>query len=231
MAAAKGGLPTGVTRRIHEKTGIELIRIPAGPSLYGDNKQPKELPEYWIGPHPVTNSQYKRFVEATDHRAPQHWKGPNPPPDKLDHPVVNVSWDDAKTFCDWAGLVLPTEEQWEKAARGTDGRIWPWGDEKPTDKHCNFNRNVGGTTPVGRYSPKGDSPYGCVDMAGNVWEWTGSWYREGSTRTLRGGPWFSDAQNSRAASRNGGGPDIWLNYVGFRVAELSLRSWLLISES
>ena len=89
----------------------------------------------------------------------------------MNHPVVYVSWNDAQSFCEWAGLFLPTEQQWEKAARGTDGRMYPWGKDPPTTDLCNFNSNVGDTTPVGRYSPQGDSPYGIVDMAGNVWEW------------------------------------------------------------
>src|SRR5690606_17447059 len=129
------------------------------------------------------------------------------------HPVVNVTWHDALAFCQWAGVRLPTEAEWEKAARGTDGRIWPWGGNEPTDKLCNFNMNVGDTTPVGAY-PAGASPYGCLDMAGNVWEWTISlWGKDANKpdygypydpndgreapdapdavrRTLRGGSWF-----------------------------------------
>jgi formylglycine-generating enzyme required for sulfatase activity len=212
-------------RRIHEKTGIELIRIPAGPFLYGssdqdtmarDNEKPQrtvDLPEFWIGRYPVTNKEYKRFLDANpshhvpfvdvDWAKPYNWDEQRRtyPADKTDHPVVLVSWDDAKAFCDWAGLALPTEEQWEKTARGTDGRIWPWGDETPTTDHCNFDDNVGDTTPVGKYSPKGDSPYGCADMAGNVWEWTGSWYTKDSTRALRGGSWNDYDLITRAAYR------------------------------
>ena len=95
---------------------------------------------------------------------------------KQDHPVTMVSLDDAMAFCEWAsretGYVIrvPTEAEWEKAARGTDGAIWPWGDEPPDRSLCNFDRQVKDTTPVGAYSPQGDSPYGCADMAGNIWE-------------------------------------------------------------
>ncbi len=186
---------------LHEKTDIELIRIPAGPFLYseGEQQQTIELPEYWIGRYPLTNAQYKRFVDATGHDAPKHWNGANPPPDKLDHPVVNVDWHDAQTFCDWAELALPTEEEWEKAARGSDGRIWPWGNDPPTAEHCNFNMNVGDTTPVGRYSPRGDSPYGCADMAGNVWEWTAT--GDEARRVLRGGSWNYNLTFARAVYR------------------------------
>ena len=243
-------------RRIHEKTGIELIRIPAGPFLYGssdadkmarDNEKPQrtvDLPEYWIGRYPVTNARFARFVQAKGYRTTAEqqgfgwvwtggkwdkvrgadWRHPRGPKSSIDgkdeHPVVQVSWDDAKAFCDWAGLVLPTEEQWEKAARGTDGLVWPWSNDPPTDKHCNYNGNVGDTTPVGRYSPLGDSPYSCADMAGNVLEWTGSWYAEGATRALRGGSWYNYDQGTRAAYRNLYTPDSRLLNVGFRVAEL-----------
>ena len=255
-SGADGGLATRPTRRIHEKTGIELIRIPAGPFLYGsvdsdkmarDNEKPQrtvDLPEYWIGRTPVTNDQFARFVRATGHKTTaeregsgfawtgSRWEGvkgadwlhPGGPSTsssgKGNHPVVQVSWDDAQAFCNWAGLALPVEEQWEKAARGADGRVWPWGNEPPAAEHCNFNMNIKDTTPVGKYSPRGDSPYGCADMAGNVWEWTGSWYTEGSTRALRGGAWNGNGQNSRAASRNYDNPRLRNNYVGIRVVEL-----------
>ena len=85
--------------------------------------------------------------------------------------MVNVSWEDAQAFCQWAGVRLPSEAEWEKAARGTDGRIYPWGDQSPTKELCNFGGNIGDTTPVDRY-PGGASPFGVLDMSGNVWEWT-----------------------------------------------------------
>ena len=204
-------------RRIHEKTGIELIRVPAGPFLYGDDKRTIELPEFWIGRAPVTNEQYKRFVDGTGRDAPSNWSGNNPPPDKRDHPVVNVNWHDAKAFCDWAGLALPSEAQWEKAARGTDGREWPWGDDPPTEKHCNFGNNVGTTTAVGKYSSQGDSPYGCVDMAGTVWEWTAAQAYESNRGILRGGSWWTDAEDCRCARHYWDNPSSRYDDYGFRV--------------
>jgi hypothetical protein len=102
---------TPLDRRVHEKTGIELIRIPAGPFLYGDDNRTIDLPEYWIGRAPVTNAQYKRFIDATGRRAPIGWNGNVPPPDELDHPVVRVTWHDAQAFAEWAGLRLPTEQE------------------------------------------------------------------------------------------------------------------------
>ncbi len=135
--------------------------------------------------------------------------------------MVQISWDDAQAFCDWAGLQLPTRAGMGEGGAGhRDGRVWPWGDELPTADHCNFNNNIGTTTPVGRYSPHGDSPYGCVDMAGNVWEWTVSWYGDGQTsRVLRGGSWLNYRGNVRVSIR---GyllrPDFRYIINGFRVA-------------
>jgi serine/threonine-protein kinase len=148
------------------------------------------LDGYYIGRYPVTMAQYALFVEETAYRMPrleEHWSDHSyaeevgiwvgnwwavtPPQGKEDHPVVLVSWGDAVAYCAWAGLRLPTGAEWEKAARGTDGRKFPWGDQRPSASLCNFKENEGGTTRVGRYSPQGDSPYGCADMEGNVWEW------------------------------------------------------------
>jgi formylglycine-generating enzyme required for sulfatase activity len=220
-------------RRIHEKTGIELIRIPAGPFLYGEGENQKtiDLPEFWIGRCPVTNAQYKHFLDANpQHRIPYYdadWAKPynwdqksrTYPVGKADHPVVIVSWNDAQAFCHWAELILPTEEQWEKAARETDGRKWPWGDAWAANRANTSEAGVGGTTPVGKYSPQGDSPYGCADMAGNVWEWMGSWYDEKQTyRVLRGGSWNNDQSLARVSIRIYPTPAIANLDLGLRVA-------------
>jgi formylglycine-generating enzyme required for sulfatase activity len=211
--------PKGNTM-VWEGDGKEMVRIPAGEFLYGDDKEKRELPEFWIDKTPVTNAEYARFVsdmEVTnaeyvhvagidlDCKPPEHWKGNTPPGEIADHPVTFVSWHDALAYAAWAGKRLPTEEEWEKAARGTDGRTYPWGDEEPTLKRCNFWDDIAGSTsPVGKYSPQGDSPYGCVDMAGNVWEWTASGYeRPGIKVVTRGGGWGSDPTGVRAASRDG----------------------------
>ncbi|MCP4536412.1 MAG: formylglycine-generating enzyme family protein [Chloroflexi bacterium] len=123
-------------------------------------------------------------MEVTDYEPPSHWKGKTPPKKITDHPVVYVSWHDAVAYAEWAEKRLPTEEEWEKAARGTDGRRYPWGEWKKG--RCNsVETGIKTTIPVGQYSLDGDSPYGCVDMAGNVWEWTVSDYNE-SHKVLRG---------------------------------------------
>jgi len=131
--------------------------------------------------------------------------------------VVNVSWDDAQAFCAWAGVRLPTEQQWEKAARGADGRVYPWGHHAPSGDLCNFNHIVGGTTAVGQY-PQGASPYGLLDMAGNVWEWCENLYEgQNNARVLRGGAYDSNASWVGCASRNRLYRNARSGNLGFRV--------------
>ncbi|MCP4363550.1 MAG: SUMF1/EgtB/PvdO family nonheme iron enzyme [Chloroflexi bacterium] len=224
---------------VHEKTGLEFVRVPAGEFKYGDKGEKRKLPEYWISKTAVTHAVYKRFIDANlnydvpirdddDMDRPYNWNKQKRtfPADKADHPVVFVTWYDAVAFCEWAGLQLPTEEQWEKAARGTDGRKYPWGNNDPTDKLCNFDDNVGKTTPVGQYLPQGDSPYGCVDMSGNVWEWCLNKYKtpqdtavdkSDDWRVLRGGSWGGNADFARAASRSLFSPGYRDLDVGFQV--------------
>lgn len=161
------------------------VSIPAGEFLMGtdyaksdDFNKPQHkvsLPAYEIDKYPVTNAQYAQFVAATHHRAPLDWKQGKIPDNKVTHPVTMVSWYDAKAYCEWAGKRLPSEAEWEKAARGTDGRRWPWGDLMDPSR-INTYYNVGSTTPVTDY-PKAASPYGLFDMAGNVSEWTATEFR------------------------------------------------------
>lgn len=164
----------------------DMVLIPKGKFLYGDDKLEKEINyDYEIGIYPVTNGEYKQFVDAMGHRIPSHWTKDQKtfPGNKENHPVVNVSYDDVITYCKWKSkkegyeYKLPTEYEWEKAARGEDGRVYPWGNDFDEEK-CNCNESgISKTTPVDKY-PDGVSPYGCYDMAGNVWEWTESWYDE-----------------------------------------------------
>jgi formylglycine-generating enzyme required for sulfatase activity len=236
-AGILGGAPVvkGVSQLPHdpaiktivwEKDGKEMVRIPAGEFLYGDDKKKVELPEFWIDKTPVTNGEYALFVTGTGYEAPSHWEGKTPPEEITNHPVTKVSWYDAIAYAEWAGKQLPTDEEWEKAARGTDGRKYPWGDQAPTKELCNFGKNVGGTTPVGDYSPRGDSPYGIVDMAGNVWEWCINKYDDpsdtavddsGDWRVVRGGSWLNSRGSARAASRNYDNPNLRGLNLGFRV--------------
>jgi serine/threonine-protein kinase len=216
-------------------------------TAYSDErpKHTLDLLEFYIGKHLVTNAQYTIFVEATDHTAPDHWKNGNIPPGREDHPVVYVSWHDAMAFCQWLSretgkdFTLPSEAEWEKAARGpvpsevegTDGRIYPWGNVQPRRDLCNFGSNVGDTTPVRKYSPQGDSFYGCADMAGNVWEWTRSLKRAypydpederedlglDGFRVLRGGAFSALVRRVRCAFRGRNDPYLRDKDLGFRV--------------
>ena len=164
--------------------GVDVNRLPeicdrvGGMVKYLENATPErrvKLPEFYIDKYEVTNAQYKKFVDATGHKPPEHWEGGSIPPGKENHPVVFVSLEDAKAYAKWAGKRLPSEAEWEKAARGTDGRLFPWGN-KFKRRHANTDEaRKGDTTPVGSYE-KGKSPYGVYDMAGNVWEWTSDNY-------------------------------------------------------
>lgn len=206
---------------VDKKTGVVMVQVPAGEFLYGKEKQKQFLSEFWIAKTPITNTQYKKFIDANpDQPVPQHWdaKTRTYPINEADHPVVYVSWYDAKAYTKWAGAQLPTEQKWEKAARGADGRIYPWGDTPPTSDLCNFDRAVGGTTPIGNYSPQGDSPCGCVDMSGNVWEWTESRFDDDKLeRVLRGGAWNEDKYSVRLVCRINDRPNNRLKTAGFRV--------------
>jgi formylglycine-generating enzyme required for sulfatase activity len=191
------------------------------------------LSEYLIGKYPVTNKQYQVFVKAVGYKQPTHWKDGVIPDGKQDHPVVHVSWQDAVAFCKWVSRVskqqvrLPSEAEWEKAARGTDGRTYPWGEEI-NGTYANY----GGadTTPVGSYE-KGKSPYGAYDMSGNVLEWVEDWYAAypgnntsspdfGTTyRVQRGGDWsLKYVINLRVSYRARYFPDQGDDVGGFRCA-------------
>jgi len=149
-------------------------------SLASDDEFPQhvlEVSDYYIARYPVTNEQYWQFIQATSHRAPLFWENGQYLEDTANHPVVGVSFGDAAAFCMWARSItglpvrLPTEPEWEKAARGTDGRIYPWGNTWETGRCNSYEAGIGATTPVGQFSPAGNSPYGVAEMGGNVQEW------------------------------------------------------------
>ena len=183
---------------IWERDGKEMVYIPEGEFLMGsDEGQKNEGPPhiafvnaYYIDRYPVTNREYKRFVDATDHPVPcyevewanlreYNWNCDErtPPKGKEDHPVVLVTWEDARAYAAWAGKRLPTEAEWERAARSTEGHRWPWGNQF-AEGLCNTKETkINRTTPVGQYSPDGDTVEEVGDMVGNVWEWTSSLFR------------------------------------------------------
>lgn len=192
----------------------EMVLIPSGAFIMGTNDRLSDegpqhtvrLHAFHIDKYEVTNLQYKKFIDDTGRKSPKHFRNRTYPQGKIDHPVTFVTWYDAKEYCEWAGKRLPTDQEWEKAARGTDGRTYPWGNDFAIDRANTPQRwaqikQDGDTTPVGAFE-KGVSPYGIYDMSGNVWEWTSSWYEAypGNKttsenygehyKTLKGGSWF-----------------------------------------
>jgi formylglycine-generating enzyme required for sulfatase activity len=231
---------------------MTLVCVTAGEFLMGsdnsdalavDNEKPQHrvyLDAFWIDRTEVTNGMYKRCVSDRKCSAP---------PSSVyglrgayygnsiyeNYPVVNVSWNDANAYCGWAGRKLPSEAQWEKAARGPDGRLYPWGNTFPTGSLLNYNFNEGFLMPVGSYLG-GESPYGALDMAGNVFEWVGDYYSSGTyssspasnptgptsgtNRVLRGGSWNFNSKYVRAAFRHWYNPLSAGYDVGFRCASM-----------
>ncbi len=234
----------------NDQDGTLLVRIPRGPFLAGGTSfhegdcQPfwVDLPAFYLALHPVTNAQYKLYLDATGESPPlrseldrNEWSADSLPPEKADHPVVGVTWHEATSYCQWAGARLPSELEWEKGARGDDGRVYPWG-RGWHEGHCHndLTRRHLTTTGVWDY-PQGCSVWGCYQMSGNVWEWcvdgfeTTAYkrYARGDfsvpetdrLRVARGGSWFNTAaENFRAAYRHGHEPDEGDTHYGFRVA-------------
>jgi formylglycine-generating enzyme required for sulfatase activity len=207
----------------------QLITIAAGPFFFGSSYGVSiTLPEFRIGKTPVTVGMWQEFCQETGSAMPKDSPDFNVGWMEREHPMVRVSWHDVQEYATWAQLQLPSETQWEKAARGTDGREYPWGKEWERGKcHCSQQKlgDRGGTAPVGLY-PEGQSPYGALDMAGNVWEWCSDWYDDEQThRNLRGGSWFNVSATDyfRCAFRSGTYPDFAYGYVGFRLSSATER--------
>lgn len=238
----------------------EMVYVSAGDFWMGSDDKDKEairfekprhkvyMDAYWISRYPVTEGMFAIFVAQTGYGTyagigvgHDHWH--SPPRDDIprnNHPVCQVTWTDAMAYCRWLGDVtgrdydLPTEAQWEKAARGTDGRKYPWGDDAPNPSLCNYSTWFDDTTPVGLFSPAGHSPYGCADMSGNVWEWCADWMDDtyyksspdrnpcgpsnGSSHVIRGGAWGTSPRSMRCAERSSLSAQACGKDIGFRVA-------------
>jgi iron(II)-dependent oxidoreductase len=200
----------------------EMVLVPAGEFILGSAQEPGALSErrvdlaaFWIDKYEVTNAQYQRFVQETGHQAP--WG--DYPAGQADYPVTGVSWQDANAYCQWAEKRLPTEAEWEKAARGDDGRRYPWGDGWRDGLANTDEVGAGGPRPVGSY-PGGASPYGVQDMAGNVWEWVNDWFGASQeTKVIRGGAWNAISRWAQAVARNSTSPTRTQDNLGFRCAQ------------
>jgi formylglycine-generating enzyme required for sulfatase activity len=194
------------------------------PDAYHNEVPQREiyLEAYSIGRYSVTNREYQYFVKDSGHTPPSHWRGQDYPDGLDDHPVVHLNWYDAQAYCAWLSQEtgkryrLPSEAEWEKAARGIDGRIWPWEGTWEAGKCNSRESEIDETTPVGLYSPEGDSPYGVADMSGNVWEWCSDEYRR-YDRILRGGSFLDERRLVRCAYRFGRRPESNDKSIGFRV--------------
>ena len=237
--------------------GAPMIFIPAGPFHMGVPDGARDggrdeypghevfLTPYYIDKFEVTNGRYLEFISKTGHRKPQHprnpqrnlWQGGLMPESIVDRPVINVDWYDADAYCRWAGKRLPTEAEWEKAARGGDDRRFPWGNVEPTHKHLNFNQKwIGERTlmPIGSYEA-GKSPFGLYDVAGNVWEWVADWYdplyyekspaknpqgpATGTHKVIRSSGWQVETPQVRIFTRIQSDPKDRNESTGFRCAK------------
>lgn len=203
------------------KDGAPMVLVPAGEFLFGDDNRSASLEAFYLDKYEVTTSQYAKFLQETDRKKPERWSSVSLADDG-DRPIIGVDWHDADAYCRWAGKRLPSEAEWEKAARGTDGRKYPWGNEAPTARHANFNKSswsgYATLSAVGSYEA-GKSPYGIHDLAGNVWEWTGSDYDpNGKLKVIRGGSWTDTNKYVRSVYRDSQKPTVASNHVGFRCA-------------
>ncbi len=233
-----------------EKDPVAMVPVAEGKFKMGSSQEEGRqderpmksiwLDSFLIDKVEVTNERYKNFLKDTGHRTPPNPYGDEPfinfkDIDQL--PIVQVNWHDAFAYCQWAGKRLPTEAEWEKAARGPDGRDFPWGNAKPTLKNANFGidwKGVKTLRPVGS-TPNGKSYYGIEDMAGNAREWVQDWYhpvyyeegpaqnpkgpKKGILKVIRGGSWHSGINDIRVASRGKGGFALKTDGIGFRCAK------------
>jgi formylglycine-generating enzyme required for sulfatase activity len=208
--------PIGSSQVRHPNDGSPMVKVDGSVFLSGPSNQPVWLPAYYLDVHPVSNADYARFVAATGHTPPQHWTDGQYPEAIAHHPVVFVTWNDATAYAEWAGKTLPSNQQWEKAARGTRGNVYPWGDQ-PTPAKCNVRENgVGTTTPVDCYQ-SGVSPYGVYDMCGNIWEWCSTQSKPGR-HELKGGAWTSPFNRATPSSFNDAAATMCDDDTGFRCA-------------
>jgi formylglycine-generating enzyme required for sulfatase activity len=229
--------PLGQAKVPATENEAEMVLVPAGEFWMGSEDDSRETPPhriyldaFYIDTYEVNNVLYRRFMETTGRAAPLYWSDAKW--NSASQPVVGVSWYDADAYCKWAGKRLPTEAEWEKAARGTDGRKFPWGETWDSSRANSRESKLDRTVAVGSY-PGGVSPFGAYDMAGNVWEWVADWYDDayykrgpdhnphgpdsgGLHKVLRGGSWLNLPPSLRTTNRNQATPVYRSQYIGFR---------------
>ena len=198
----------------HPVDGSLMARVEGSIFLSGPSNVPTWLATYLIDVYPVSNGDYSHFIAATGYHAPRHWVDGAYPADIHDHPVVHVTWNDAQAYAEWVGKSLPTSEQWEKAARGTRGTTYPWGDQ-PTPAKCNVRENGVGDTTARNCYQSGVSPYGVYDLCGNVWEWCSTQTKPGRYE-LKGGAWTSPFGRATPSSFNDAAASMCDDDTGFR---------------
>ncbi|MGY4102063.1 SUMF1/EgtB/PvdO family nonheme iron enzyme [Nocardia sp. R16R-3T] len=205
----------------HPVDGRSMTWVPEGVFLSGPMDQPVWLPGFHIDTYPVTNADYATFVTATGHAAPRHWDNGRPPADIADHPVVWVTHDDASAYARWAAKKLPSAHQWEKAARGTSGATWPWGNQvTPAKCNCKVRDETGTTTPVDCYKSSVSS-YGVYDLCGNVWEWLSTESRPGRFE-LKGSSFNSLLEAAAPAAFNDADCGMLDDDTGFRCVAIEV---------
>ncbi|MFE4665430.1 formylglycine-generating enzyme family protein [Streptomyces sp. NPDC056716] len=203
----------------HPVDGKIMVPVEEGIFLSGPGNTATWLDDFHIDVYPTTNLDYERFVRVTGHRPPRHWTNGRCPEGLFDHPVIWVTWHDAVAYARWSGKHLPTARQWEKAARGAKGRMYPWGDE-PTAAKCNVaEAEIGRTTPVGRYQ-SGVSPYGVFDLCGNTWEWC-STEEEADRYELKGSAFTSPFERAAPCLQNAANAAMQDNDTSFRCVSRS----------
>lgn len=211
----------------------EMVLVPAGEFVMGGdgrfstNQKTVYLKAFRIDKYEVSNREYKRFIDQTKRNPPDHWLEGNYLPGMDGHPVYGVSWEDARAYAQWSGKRLPSVAEWEKAARGTDGRLYPWGNQ-PDPKKCNAYESKPRNGTYGPESldpvkshPEGASPYDAYNMTGNVWEWTATETRDGGHILCGGscGKYIFDIPVTRCASAGGAEDDVIYLFIGFRCAK------------
>lgn len=241
-------IPASYPNEIIGKDGAPMVLVPAGDFTMGSDRGDEDespihrvqVNAFYIDKFEVTNGRFAKFVDAIQSEPPWGFGDKNTPVAHVDRPVRWVNWMDAMAYCLWVGKRLPTEAEWEKAARGTDGRIYPWGNDSPTPVHAVYGLKEGGEEALSVIGDraKGQSPYGAHDLAGNLYEWVMDWYaenyygnfatapavnprgpKEGTAKVQRGGSYINSPYRLRSTFRTKGDPTEEDPHVGFRCAQ------------